>query len=332
MTPEQAIRDAKRGELRPVYLVMGEEIFLADEAIGAISAAADTGPAKGFNHERFIAGECAAESVVAASLTVPMMARQRLVVVTGLERWDKPGGDDLDRLADYAANPSPSTVLVLAATKLHGSRKLVRHGKQQGYLVSCQTLPRRDLPAWIRQRARDRGHPIDNDAAEALAELVGPELGPVSDALERLSLYVGAGAPIQGDALAAVVTRVRQETVWNLVDALSLRDLAGALAALRDAYDARDAGLPLLGAIAWRVRQLVKVQSVLARGGSPGDAAKEAGVPQFRISETVRAARALPARKLEQWLSLLAEADLALKGSRRAGNEVVATMLVEMCR
>src|SRR5262245_13074334 len=203
MTPEQAVRDAKRGELLPVYLVLGEESYLADEVIAAITQGTDLGATKGFNHERFVASESNAESVLAAARTVPMMARYRLVVLSGLERWDKQGEGGLDLLAEYAANPVPSSVLVLSATKLHGSRKLVRHAKQAGYLVSCQTLARRDLPAWIRARAEERGHALDGDVTEALAELVGPELGPVADALDRLALYVGNGAPITHDALAA---------------------------------------------------------------------------------------------------------------------------------
>jgi DNA polymerase-3 subunit delta len=333
MTPEQAIREASEGRLRPVYLLLGEELYFAAEALEAIARASETGPTKGFNQEKFVAGEADVDTLLAAARTVPMMAPRRLIVVSSLERWDRPAGAAaLDQLDAYARDPVPSTVLVLLASKLHGSRKLVRQAKKDGFVVSCQTLPRRDLPAWIRRRSSDLGHPLEGDAAEALAELVGPELGPVADALERLSLYVGPKAPITEAALAAVVTRVRQETVWNLVDALGERNLGGALAALRDAYDARDAGLPLLGAIGWRVRQLLKVQGVLRRGGSPGDAAKEAGVPSFRIGETARAARAIEPRTLEHWLLLLAEADLALKGSRRGGDDVVATMLVDMCR
>ena len=40
---------------------------------------------------------------------------------------------------------------------------------------------------------------------------------------------------------------------------------------------------------------------------------------------------ASPNRVLESWLLLLAEADLALKGSRRSGQAVLGTMLVDMC-
>lgn len=331
LKPEQAIHEARTGALRPVYLVLGEEGFLRRQVIEAIRAATDVGAAAAFNEDRWVASDTSAAHVVAAAQTAPMMAKQRFILLTGVDRWDKKGEQHLDDLAAYAADPAPFTVLVVAGPKLNGSRKLVRAAKKDGFLVSCPALGRRELPGWVASHARAMGHELDRGLADALAELVGPELGNVVDALERLSLYVGDAKLIDEAAVVAVVTRVRQETVWALVDALAVRDLGKALAALDDAYDARDNGLPLLGAIAWRTRQLIKFHGELRRGRSSADAAKAAGVAPFKARELEQVVRRLPAGALDRWILLLAEADLALKGSKRVGSEVIATMLVDMC-
>ncbi len=331
-TSQQIIADAKKGELRPLYLVLGEEGYLRRRVIEALRAATDVGVAAAFNEDRWVASDTSGPHVVSAAQTAPMMAPQRFVLLTGLERWDRKGDTNLDDLATYATDPAPFTVFVMAAPKLNGSRKLVRAAKKDGFLVSCSTLARRELPSWISQHARVLGHDLERGMADALAELVGPELANVVDALERLSLYVGPGKVIDEAAMMEVVTRVRQETVWALVDALAERDLGGALAALNDAYDPRDNGLPLLGAIAWRTRQLAKFQGALGQGRGGKDAAKAAGVAPFKARELERTVKRLPAGVLDRWTLLLAEADLALKGSRRGGSEVIASMLVDMCR
>ena len=72
---------------------------------------------------------------------------------------------------------------------------------------------------------------MSGPVAESLAELLGPNLGPVEDGLERLSLFVGANQPIDEEAVAANIARVRQQTVWMLIDALSVRDLRGVMRA-----------------------------------------------------------------------------------------------------
>jgi DNA polymerase-3 subunit delta len=347
VTPEQAIKEAKTGNLRPVYLITGEERLLVDQAVAALREATMKGGIAGFNEDKFTAGETSADAILSASRMLPMMSKRRFVMVRGLERWEKKdgdGGDDdapsakkakelapLDALAEYAKNPSDSTVLVLVATKLHGQRRLVTGAKKGGYIVTCEPLSRRALPGWIEAAAREKGHTIDPEIADLLAEIAGPELGYLADALERLSLYVGKGAPITEDAVAKVVIRVRQSTVWELVDALGKRRLDQALASLADVYDPRDGGLRLLGAVAWSVRQLVKFEAALNSGVSPGEAGQRAGVPPFRVSTVAEVVRSVPKGTLAMWMRLLAEADLALKSSRRPAQAVLETMLLEMC-
>lgn len=354
MTPDQALKEATTGALRPVYLVMGEERWLVDRVVSAIREAAAKGGVAGFNEDKFTAGEAPIESVLGAARMLPMMGPRRFVMVRGVERWEKKDdgddgeGDDerggaggkrgaskqaspLDALAEYAKAPSPSAVLVLVAAKLHGQRRLVTSAKKGDFLVACEPLNRRALPGFITSMAREKGNPISSDVADQLAELAGPELGYVVDAIERLSLYVGPKQPITEDAIAQVVIRVRQSTVWELIDALGRRRLDRALAALADAYDPRDGGLRLLGAVSWSVRQMVKFESALATGASQAEAAQRAGVAPFKANDVAQSIQKLPKGALAGWMRMLAETDLALKSSRRPAQAVLETMLIEMC-
>lgn len=350
MTPEEAIAEAASGKLRPVYLVLGEERLLVDRVVFALREAAGKGGVPGFNEDKFTAGESPVGSIMNAARMVPMMAPRRFVLVRGLDRWEKKDGDDdapaakasakkgkiemppLDELAEYAKDPPASTVMVLVSPKLHGQRRLVTGAKKGGYLVSCEPLSRDALPRWIESAAREKGHKVAPEVADLLAEIAGPELGYVADALERLSLYVGPKNPITEDAVAAIVTRVRQSSVWELLDVLGKRDAAGALAILADVFDPRDGGLKLLGAVAWSVRQLVKFESALRSGSDPREAAQRAGMPPFKANDAARTVRAVPPGTLPNWLRLLAETDLALKSSKRPPQAILETMLIEMCR
>ncbi len=346
MTPEQAISEAESGALKPVYLVLGEEQLLVHRVVEALRISAQKGGIAGFNDDKFMAQEVSAEQVMLAAKMLPMMAPRRFVLVRGLERWEpKKAGDDdgdggssakdakpLDILAEYAKAPSPSTVMVLVATKLHGSRRLVTDAKKRDYVVGCEPLARKALPGFIHAAAKKRGHSIPSDVAEMVAEMSGPDLGCVDDAVERLSLYVGPGAPITEEAVAKVVTRVRQSTVWELLDALSARRLDKALGMLAEVYDQRDGGLKLLGAVSWSVRQLVKFESAIRNGEGPSEAAQRAGVPPFRARDVQQTLRGMPKGTIDKWLSILAETDLALKGSRRPADAILEGMIISMCR
>lgn len=335
MTPDAAIDEAKRGALRPVYLVYGEERYLRDQVLVALRKAALGSGVAAFNEDRFTAGEGDVARVLSAVRTVPMMAPKRYVLVSMIERWEgSEGGESpLDRLAEYAADPIAETCLVLSGGKIDGRRKLATVAKKQGFAVECNELDRRELPGWISGRAKALGHAIDHEMADLLAELAGSDLGSVNDAIERLSLYVGEGAAITEDAVSECVVRVRAADTWAVVEAVRKRDLAGALRTLSEAYDPRDRGLPLLGALAWSIRQLARYQAEVAGGVSGDEAARRAGVFQpYRARELGKLASTVPSRDVERWLLVLAETDLALKGSRRPPDAVLEEMMTRLCQ
>lgn len=342
MTPDQALAEAARGELRPVYLVAGEEALLASSVVAALKAATMKGGIAGLNEDQHQAGEADVDRVLGDARTLPMMAKRRFVLVRGLERWEpragKPEGkvtdkDPLEKLLDYAKAPSPSTVLVLLGAGVDKRRKLYTVARADGFLVACEPLARHELPQWIEQRVQARGCKINASVADLLAELTGPELSPVADAVERLCLYVGDGNEIEEDSVATCIVRLRAASVWELVGAVGRRDAGAALAALADVYDPQDRGLRLLGVLAWSTRQLLRFDSALRGGASPDQAAIRAGAPPFKARELNQQLKSLPRADLERWPELLARLDLELKGgSRRPAQAVLEAAILKLCR
>ncbi len=344
MTPEECIAKVERGEVLPVWLLSGDEKLLRDQALAAITKASLAGAIADFNVDKFTAGEASVEHVLAATRMVPMMAKRRLVIVRGLERWDASASGEgseednkslppLDRLAEYAKAPVDSTCLVLVAQKLDGRRKLVTLAKKSGFVVDCAPLDGRKLPGFVRSRASSKGHAISAETCERIAEIAGPDLSQLDDVMERLSLYVGPGQAITDDAVSTCVTRVRLADVWKLVDAASAKDLGRVLALFSDVYDPRDRGLPLVGALAWSLRQLLKLEAGLQAGASLDEAAKGAGIyPAFKARDLSTKLKAFRPRELERWLVVLQEADAALKSSRRDADAILEEMFTRLCR
>jgi DNA polymerase III subunit delta len=199
MTPAQALREAESGSLRPVYLVLGEELYLQRQVLRAIREAALRGGIPGLNEDQVLAQNAKVSQVLGFAKTLPMMSQRRWIEVRQVEHWEgKEGKDDnqrvsqdFDALAAYAETPMPSSVLVLAGEKLNTRRKLVTIAKKQGFLVECEPLSAREIPDWVRERVEQRAAKISRGCAELLAELIGTDLSQLDDAIERLVLFVG---------------------------------------------------------------------------------------------------------------------------------------------
>src|SRR3970040_1010434 len=93
---QAALRDLRRGVLRPLYLLHGHDAFLRDRFVRAIRKAALAGGSADFNHDVFDWGQSQPADVVAAAQTLPFMAPRRLVEVRGFNpkrgRGEEGGG------------------------------------------------------------------------------------------------------------------------------------------------------------------------------------------------------------------------------------------------
>lgn len=346
MTPDEAIREAESKALRPVYLVAGDEAYLSGAVLGALKAAALEGAIPGLNEDTLNAAERGVDDALAAARTLPMMAKRRLVVVQRLERWEpraasddakaatsstsKSAKDPFERLLEYAKAPSPSTVLILVGTGIDKRRKLYTSARSEGWLVACEPLGRAELPLFVEREAKRLGTRLLPGISDLVAELAGPELGSVADAVNRLSLYAG-GEPVSEEMVAECVVRLRPATVWELVTAVGRRDAGAALTALHEVFDPSEA-VRLVGLLAWSTRQLIRFEAALHAGAAPAEAAQQAGAPPFKARDLAQQVKAVPRETLEGWLLTLMGIDRALKGGSKLPQKAVLERgILELC-
>ncbi|MCH2110085.1 MAG: DNA polymerase III subunit delta, partial [Polyangiaceae bacterium] len=325
-----------------------EEKQFVDDAYTALRQAALKGGIDGLNDDSFSAPNDTIDDVLAIARTLPMMANRRFVGVKDIEKWEasragkapkktakkknSPGGA-FERLCDYAAGSDPNCILVLVATKLDKRKKLYSKAQKGGWLVNCERPKRGELPRWIQERVKARGNKIGRQEADLIAELAGPELSSIADAVERLCLYVGDGNTIDEAAISECVVKLRTASVWELVGAVGRRDIGASLAALNDVFDPQDRGLSLLGILGWAMRQLIRYESARKEGMAAADAAKAAGAPPFKARELEQQLKKMPPGALIAWLRELKEADLDLKGgSKRPPRAILEQMVIQLCK
>jgi DNA polymerase-3 subunit delta len=326
---DQLISRAQAGDPPPVCVLTGSERLLVERATGAIKRAALGDGPSGFNDDLFQGQGLSAQRVIQAARTMPMMASRRFVLVRNL---DAVAPAEQELLADYLSAPSPETCLVLVGEKLDGRSKLAKVARERGVWLEAEPPRAAEIPELARREARARGHTLSAQAAQALADAIGADLAALSDAVERLSLYVGAGAAIELAHVETCVAQLRSDSIWSLVDAVGERKLEVALGAAASLLAEREPPLRILALVARQLRILAKLKRALASGLKPQEATQQAGAPPFKARELSAMAQRFDDARLVRAFALIAETDLALKGSRVAGSRVLERALLELCR
>ena len=328
MDIQTLIESAEQGRYAPVHLIVGSERLFIDRAVAALRRAS-VGEGDAWNEEIFQGKGCSALRIIDAARTLPMLGRARFVLVKGLnELADK----ELERITEYLPGATDTCCLVLVAEKLDGRSKLMKLAKQRDFLVDAQPLKLAAMRGFTLREANRRGLRLDDAAAAALVDCVGTDLSALSDALERLSLYVGDKQPITLAAVEACVARVRVESIWALVDAVSARDRRTALKAAGSLLDDREPPLRILAMVVRQLRMLGRARQALDEGASPDQAASAAGAPPFKARELAAAARRLSIAELRRAFRILAEADLAQKGGKCPPDLALQGAILELTR
>ncbi len=311
---ERAIKDAESGQLKPVYLVLGGEATLVDRFIEAVrkSVLGDMAGA-GLAEDRFLGRGLDATSLLSTARTLPMLLPRRFILVRHVQEADKTAQT---AIANYIADPCDVSVIVFCAEKLAGNSSLKKAAKKAGVLLEIAAPKAREMGDFVRREAERLGHRISPGAASLVAETQGEDLAAVADTLERLSLFVGAGQRIDEDAVSAVVTNVRVDSIWALVDSIGKKDTKTATRAASTLLRDREPALRIMAMVTRQVRMIAKARDALASGATPKEAAKAAGAPPFKAKDLASSAKRFRLDEITRIMDLLAETDLLLKGSQ----------------
>ncbi|MEY4510355.1 MAG: hypothetical protein RLZZ450_2477 [Pseudomonadota bacterium] len=329
MSIDALINEAREGRFPPVAVIAGAERLLVDRALAALKKAALDGELGGFNSDLFQGASVSARTLINTARTLPMLARSRFILVRGAEAI--PAGE-VDDLCAYMHKPSPEACVVFISEKLDGRSKLAKTAVELAFFHEAASPRPGELPGLIQAEARGRGHVLGFEAAQALVDALGADLSALDDALERLSLFVGEGQPIELSAVEASVTHARTDSVWALVDAVGARNTKAAIASAASLLGSQEPPLKILALLARQLRTLARVRGALKSGLKDQEAAQKAGAPPFKARELAQLARRFNEAQLQRAFRTIAEADLSLKGSKVPGPRVLERAILELCR
>jgi DNA polymerase-3 subunit delta len=321
------------GAVKPVYLVQGAERLFVDQAVRAIVAAVSGAPDDPMAVTRLDLAEAGrgAREILAAVAAMSLFGPRQVVVVRAAEVLDK-RAEERDDLARYLEAPRGANPLVLVAgDKLLATTRLFKAIKREGRVVQCEPLKPRDVPSWLMAEARRMGQPFEFPAAKLVADLVGSDLLLLTRAMEQLSLYVGAGAPITSADVETCLAATRAHSVFELVDAVADRQTAQALVHLHALFAHREAGLRILAMLVRHFRFLWQVAAGRREGWSQAEVVERLKLHPFQAQKLWSQCGKFSALGLRAIYEKLYVADFRLKDVGLSESLLMERLVAELC-
>lgn len=321
--------ELERGELEPVYAVLGEEPLLADEILAVLREAAVPREARDFNASFYSGDDEAARQFLAQARSYPFLSERRLVVVRRFEKMSFRDPRAEAAFVEYLQAPTPSTVLVLAAAKLDRRLKLTQSIEKHARVVRAEAPPAAALPDWVRRRFAALGVQAQAAACALLVELVGDSLLDLRNEAEKVALRYGAKGSIGPDEVQATVGQYRQEEVWAINRELRADNMGGFLEALARVLEVDDDPVRIVAVLARQVNNLLRLKLLQDRGVRRGDElARKLELPPFAVTGLLSQASSFSKKQLALWLRNLQHADVQMKSLTLPSRWVLERALV----
>ena len=323
----------------PIYLIRGDDSTLIGNALRTLTdhLLEDQSREIGLEelveaHHRTDDGGYSLDSLLTAAQTIPFLTESRVVVGRDMGAFSKK--ELVKPLLEYLSNPLSSTRLVLVWEKGPNLQRLGQIPKALLEVVEksgevIDTRVGRKIGEWIRDQVSLSGVQLDNASIQALQENVGEDVASVTGILETLRSVFGETDLIKLDDALPYLGAKGGIPPWELTDAISS---GNATLAIQKLERLRKAGgrheMQILAVLHGHFSRILRLAGLDL--GSPKEAAEVLGDKgsSFRAGKSLQDARKLGSPQSRKAISLLADADLAIRGQSALPGDAILEVLV----
>ncbi|MFI1743837.1 DNA polymerase III subunit delta [Thalassobellus sediminis] len=309
---KQIATDIKEGKLKPIYFLMGEEPYYIDKISDYIEASVLSEEERGFNQTVLYGRDVSIDDIVGNAKRYPMMAEYQVVIVKEAQDLSR----TIEKLASYAQNPQPTTVLVFnyKYKKIDKRKALYKSLKKTGVVYESKKLYENQVADWIRRVLSPKNYTISPKAAQMLVEFLGTDLSKINNELEKLQIILPEGSQITPEVIEVNIGISKDFNNFELRKAVGERNTIKAYQIVNYfANNPKDNPMVVTVSLLFNFfSQLLHFHGLNDK--SPRNVASALKVNPYFVNEYISAARNYPMRKVSMVVSTLREFDVKSKG------------------
>ncbi len=324
---KRILEDIKNNQFRNVYVLYGAEAYLQKQYRDKlVTALTDDGDSMNFWHVQ--GKDYSVPQLIDFSETMPFLAERRVIVMenTGVL---KSGGEEL---AVYFAEPCDTTTWILVEGECDKRSKLFKAADKAGLCVEFSVQDEATLKKWILGILKREGKQITGQTLELFLDKTGTDMNIIRLELEKLLCYTLDKSVIEaGDVEAVCITRITSH-IFDMVDAIGVRDQRKALALYNELQALREPPIRILFLIGRHMNILLQMKDLKKRGFDNKAMAAKVGVPPFTVAKYVKQAGMYKTAQLKAGLEHCIKADEAIKTGALQDKMSVELLIFELTK
>ena len=309
---KQLVTDIDKKKLKPIYFLMGEEPYYIDQLSTYIEKNVLSEDEKGFNQMVLYGRDVSVEDVVSQAKRYPMMAEYQVVIVKEAQDLSR----TIEKLAEYAQNPQPSTILVVnyKYKTIDKRKSLYKTLQKVGVVYESKKLYENQVGEWIRRVISGQNYTIAPKAAQMLVEFLGTDLSKINNELEKLKIILPEGTQISPQHIEENIGISKDFNNFELRKAIGDRNEIKAFQIVQYFADnPKDNPMVMTVSLLFNFfSQLLHFHGLNDK--SPRSVASALKINPYFVNEYISAAHNYPMKKVSAVVAMLREFDVKSKG------------------
>lgn len=270
-------------KLSPVYLLVGEEKLLQDNALAKIKQQCFPPEVEGltdFNYISLDGQTTTSNQLITEVQQLPFMTPRRLVVVKNAKLvLDEP-------ITDYLQNPVTTTCLVFIDKKIDKRLSLYKTFKKHAEVIEFDSLNHEELVSWIQKYVKDTGKKLSATNAIYIANNMESNLSSIKQELDKLITFIGTRDKITSDDINLLLSENKLRGSFDLTNAIQAKNAAQAITIANDLISQGKTIPDIIGLLRWMLLRLWQGKEVLEKRGKKA-VSSELRVPYFFLNRFI---------------------------------------------
>lgn len=311
---QKILAELREKKYSPVYFLEGEEPYYIDLISDYIlDNVLDEGE-KAFNQTLLYGKDITIDTILTAARRYPMMADRQVVVVREAQNIR-----DIDELAPYVENPTPSTLLVFCYKykTIDKRKKLYKAIQKNAVYLESKPLFENQVPKWITDYLKSQQLGIEPKAVQMITDHVGNNLQRIVNELDKVTFQAVPGTSITVDDVEKNIGISKEYNPFEYQKALGSKDIYKANRIVNYLIE-NEKSNPMnviMGVLIAFFRKILTYHTIENKNNH-GEITQKLGISPFFLNDYVTAAKNYPLQKAILVMSLLREYDLRSKGGR----------------
>lgn len=331
---EQYLIETPTLQLSNLFLILGSEHFVRKIAIDkVINAILSTQSNIDLCVRRLEAEKVQVDSLEEELMAFPLFGSKQIIVIENTELL----GKNVQKfLETYFLRPNSTTFLILSSASLGKAVSFKQKIEKSGVILEIEeekgAAKEQRMCAWVTQKVESLGKKISQKACQILVKQVGTDMSMLNNEVEKLLCFIGSRKEISMEDIQQVCAVMNMETIWQLGEAIFLREAPKALRISKALMAEGATFLSLLRQLRFQLQTDFQVCSIIEKGDPSTNITKRFPYMKGYILELhMKFAKAYGMARFKKSMQKIDEMELLAKNSQIDENlltEILITHLV----